>query len=113
MAERHCGDLDYDILQLSIISSKGYVVDEACIHLHLCLSRSLWTIVVKHGKPLPPGQHLIPTIVAYWNRDKGGVDVLSRFLKHVKIHFGRVSPPVVYVVRMIFMLIFSDFQARP
>ena len=105
------GDVPFPSMIQDNISSKGYVVDEACIHLHLRLSRCLWNIVVEHGKPLPQGKHLIPTIVAYWNRNKGGVDVLSRFLKHVKIPFGRASPRVVYVVRMIFMLIFSGFQA--
>ena len=93
-------------------STKGYEVDRDCIKLHLGLSRSLWTIIEQKGKPLPPGKHLIPSIVAYWNRNKGGVDVLSRYLKNVKIPLGRASPLVVYVVRMIFMLIFSGFQAN-
>jgi len=92
-------------------STKGYQVYKDCIDLHLGLSSSLWTTIIQKGKPLPPGKHLIPSIVAYWNRNKGGVDVLSRYLKNVKIPLGRVSPRVVYVIRMIFMLIFSGFQA--
>ncbi len=47
----------------------------------------LWTasmcnlILFERGCPLPAGRHLLPEVVATWNRGKGPIDVYSRFQK--------------------------------
>ena len=46
----------------------------------------LWTamcnlILFERGCPLPAGRHLLPEVVATWNRGKGPIDVYSRLKK--------------------------------
>ena len=55
----------------------------------------LWTaianLVKERGRPLPEGRTLIPTIVAMWNRNKGPIDVFSRFMKNGHSQHGMLS----------------------
>ena len=50
--------------------------------------------ILARGCPLPHGRFILPTLVAFWNRIKGGIDVFSRHLKSVKSNHACLSPYV-------------------
>jgi hypothetical protein len=59
-----------------------YACDKDIIGGALSLWMAIANLVKERGRPLPEGQMLIPTIMAMWNRNKGPIDVFSRFMKN-------------------------------
>ena len=98
-------------VNFEIISSPACKIDIECLKLYLHLSKFLEGSAQEYQQRIPPGKHLIPKIVVYWNRNKGSVDILSIFLKDVKITFRKASPRVIFCVRMIFILTYNRFTA--
>jgi hypothetical protein len=83
----------------------GYHVDTHSVKLHLALWRSVHFLIRKHSKPLPPCRYIVPSGIAYWNKTKGYVDVMSRLLSHIKIPFKRAGPVLQLVFRFISIMI--------
>ncbi|EGZ07972.1 hypothetical protein PHYSODRAFT_319025 [Phytophthora sojae] len=50
---------------------------------NLQLWRALVRIIDDLCRPLPPAKHILPSLVGFWNRIKGGIDVYSRHLTNV------------------------------
>jgi hypothetical protein len=51
--------------------------------------------------PLCQTKTFYPTVIAFWNRYKGGQDVVSRLLKNVKVDFRKLSPRACIYIRLI------------
>ncbi|KAJ3085933.1 hypothetical protein HDU96_005148 [Phlyctochytrium bullatum] len=49
--------------------------------------------------PLPTYRRILPLAISMWNRLKGGVDIMSRYLKNVKANHGKLSPPAAIRLR--------------
>jgi hypothetical protein len=63
-----------------IISSKSYPITKDCVLFALIIWRKLMTMVQKTLLPLPKAHKIIPEIVARWNRSKGRVNEMTRYL---------------------------------
>ncbi len=68
-----------------------YACDEDIIGGALSLWMAIANLVKERGRPLPEGQMLIPTIMAMWNRNKGPIDVFSRFMKNCHSRHATLS----------------------
>ncbi|ETL39697.1 hypothetical protein L916_09000, partial [Phytophthora nicotianae] len=66
--------------------------DRATLLQSLGLWRALVKLIHDRGDPLPPAKRILPSLIALWNRTKGGIDVYSRYLKNVKPKHFRLSP---------------------
>ena len=58
--------------------------------------RAINDLVLRRGRPLPPGQRLVPTIIAAWNRNKGPIDVFSCFMQNCHARHAH-SPPLANI----------------
>ena len=61
----------------SRFGSSNYIIDEQVIRLDLELWKKLISVILQCRGPLPAGKYICPSIVANWNRVKGGVNVIS------------------------------------
>jgi hypothetical protein len=75
---------------------------------------SLWTaidkLVKERGRPLPEGRMLIPTIVAMWNRNKGPIDVFSRFMKNCHSRHAMLSAIGNIWLRLLMTRVYNAYQ---
>ncbi|KAG1713297.1 hypothetical protein DVH05_001017 [Phytophthora capsici] len=88
----------------------GHCIDQATLEQTLMLWKALVKLINDRGEPLPPAKHIIPTLVALWNRVKGGIDVYSRYLKNVKSKHYRLSPTATVWLRMLMTLVYNAHQ---
>eukprot|EP00644_Phytophthora_capsici_P012550 jgi/Phyca11/113073/e_gw1.23.238.1 len=89
----------------------GHCVDQQTLLQTFHLWKQLVVIVNNRRKPLPAAKHIIPSLIALWNRVKGGIDVYSRFLKNVKAKHCSLSPTGAIWLRMIMTLIYNAYQS--
>ena len=66
--------------------------------------------IKERGRPLPHGRFILPTLVAFWNRIKGGIDVFSRHLKNVKSNHACLSPYAACWIRLIMAMVYNSHQ---
>jgi hypothetical protein len=84
----------------------GYHVDVHSVRLQLALWRSTHEFIRRHDmKALPPCKYIVPTGIAYWNKTKGFVDVMSRLLSHIKIPFQKGGPVLQLIFRFISIMV--------
>lgn len=88
----------------------GHCGDMSTLHQHLNLWKALNDMVERRGRPLPPARHIIPTVIAKWNRVKGGIDVYSRYLKNVGARHLHLAPLGAIWLRMFMTLIYNAYQ---
>jgi hypothetical protein len=67
-------------------------------------------MVAERGRPLPNGRYILPTLAAFWNRIKGGIDVFSRHLKNVKANHSSLSPYAASWIRLIMAMVYNSHQ---
>ena len=79
-------------MQLIIIASSA---------LPLHLWRALCNLIQEQQRPLPAGRHLLPEVVATWNRGKGPIDVYSRFQKNCESAHSHLGPVGAVWLRLI------------
>lgn len=92
-------------------SQYGHCVDQATLQQTLELWKALVNIIDERQGPLPPAKHIIPTLIALWNKVKGGIDVYSRYLKNVKSKHFRLSPTGAIWLRMMMTLVYNAHQS--
>jgi hypothetical protein len=84
------------------LGQSGYHVDVHSIRLQLALWKNTHALIRRHEKkPLPPCKYIVPTGIAYWNKTKGFVDVMSRLLSHMKIPFQKGGPVLQLMFRFL------------
>ncbi|KAE9360930.1 hypothetical protein PF008_g1533 [Phytophthora fragariae] len=90
---------------------RSHCVDMVTLEPTLALWGVLVTLTKVRQQPLPPAKHIIPTLIASWNRVKGGIDVYSRYLKNVKSKHFRLSPTATIWLRMLMSLVYNAHQS--
>ena len=86
-------------------------MDIQSIQIHFGLWKKLNEIVRTKNKPLPLSSQIVPCVVASWNKNKVFIDVMSRYLLHIKIPFKSSSPILQVIVRFIMYLTVNGFLA--
>lgn len=89
----------------------GHCVDQATLVQTLGLWRALVKLINERQNPLPPAKHIMPTLIALWNRVKGGIDVYSRYLKNVKSKHFRLTPSATIWLRLLMTLVYNAYQS--
>jgi hypothetical protein len=90
----------------------GYAKSKHAVEETLHVWRALNSTIESTGQPLPPGRHLLPSLIAMWNRIKGGVDVFSRVLENCKAVHGGSNPTATIWRRLIMALVYNAHQTR-
>jgi hypothetical protein len=60
---------------------------------------------------LPPGRRLTPSIIAAWNRNKGPIDVFSRFMKNCHARHAKLPPLANIWLRLIMTRVYNAYQS--
>jgi hypothetical protein len=89
----------------------GHAVDVYTVTKALDLWRCINNAVAIQGQPLPPGRMLIPTIIAMWNRNKGPIDVFSRFMKNCHARHAQLSPIGNIWLRLLMSRVYNAYQS--
>lgn len=74
------------------VDELGHCGDVSTLKQHLALWRIVEAKTEERGGPLPAAKHIIPSVIAIWNRVKGGIDVYSRYLKNIKPSHEHLPP---------------------
>jgi hypothetical protein len=82
-----------------IISSKSNPITEDCVLFSLIIWKKLLTMVQNTQLPLPKAHKIIPEIVARWNRSKGRVDEMTRYLDGMSFPLPKGTPKQMLVMR--------------
>ena len=101
--------LPYDKLSEKGLTVDGYHVDVQSIKIHFGLWKCLHQTALSKGKPISHCTQIIPEAIAYWNKNKVFVDVMSRYLLHIKIPFRKANPILQLVVRNIMYMLVNGF----
>jgi hypothetical protein len=88
-----------------------HAVDRYTITKALDLWRAISNLVKTRGRPLPPGRMLVPTIIAMWNRNKGPIDVFSRFMKNCHARHAQLSPLANIWLRLLMSRVYNAYQS--
>lgn len=89
----------------------GHCKDRQTFVATLKLWRAMNKLVEERGRPLPRGKHILPSLVALWNRIKGGVDVYSRMLKNCKSVHHCLAPGAAIWLRMLMTMVYNGHQS--
>ena len=87
------------------------------VHYHsvqwtLDLWRAMSRMISELQRPLPAGCHLIPEIVATWNREaKGSIDVYCCFQKNCKAVYAHLCPVGAIWLRLIMTCVYNAYHA--
>ena len=87
-------------------------VDHHSVQCTLDLWRALCRLIQGQGQPIPAGRHLIPEVVATWNRGKGPIDVYSRFQKNCKSAHFHLGPVGAIWLRLIMTCVYNAYHAH-
>jgi hypothetical protein len=88
-----------------------HAVDAYTIGKALDLWRAINNVVKDRGRPLPPGRMLLPTIIAAWNRNKGPIDVFSRFMKNCHARHSKVPPLANIWLCLLMSQVYNAYQS--
>ena len=88
-----------------------HAVDAYTIGKALDLWRAINNVVKNRGRPLPPGRMLLPTIIAAWNRNKGPIDVFSRFMKNCHARHSQLPPLANIWLRLLMSRVYNAYQS--
>jgi hypothetical protein len=82
-----------------IISPKSYPITRDSILFSLIIWKKLLTMIQTTQLPLPKAHKILPVIVARWNRSKGRVDEMTRYLDGIDFPFPKGTPKQQLVMR--------------
>ena len=103
--ETHLGALfgrkNWPELNEKHLSQGKYTVEPDTAQFLFELQEAVRMEAVMHNCPIPTLVQFVPRCVAYWNATKGGIDVLSRYLRHLHVHYHSVSPGFSVQLRML------------
>jgi hypothetical protein len=75
-----------------VVSSKSYPITKENVLFYWNIWKKLMSMVQSTKLPLPKAHKLIPEIVARWNRSKGRIDEMTRYLDGMAFPFPRGTP---------------------
>jgi hypothetical protein len=64
-------------------------------------------IIAQRCRPLPSVKFLLPSLIAVWNRIKGGIGVFSRHLKNVKSQQQSMNPYAASWIHLIMAMVYN------
>lgn len=94
-----------------LIRDDSHAVDRHSIQTTLELSNAMLAMILARGRPLPAGRHLVPELIAEWNRGKGPIDGYSRFQKNVKAQHSHLGPVAAIWLRLIMTMVYNAHQS--
>jgi len=78
LVELHLNWMRDGIVPAMTFEAVSHAVDQHSVQFTFDLWKALCRLITEQeGRPLPAGCHLIPEVVATWNRGKGPIDVYS------------------------------------
>jgi hypothetical protein len=89
----------------------GHAKDKVTLLTNLQLWRAHRAIVRQDSKPLPPAKRILPSVIDFWNRLKGGVDIYSRYLKNCKAQHKKQNPNTVIILRLLTTCVYNAYQS--
>jgi hypothetical protein len=81
---RHLNWIEDGVVPAMTFKAGSHAVDHHSVQRTLDLWRALCNLIQEQQRPIPAGLHLIPKVVATWNRGNGPNDVYSCFQKNCK-----------------------------
>ena len=75
-----------------VVSSKSYPITKENVFFYWILWSKLMDMVRTTQLPLPKAHKLIPEFVARWNRSKGRIDKMTRYLDGMTFPFPKGTP---------------------
>jgi hypothetical protein len=82
-----------------IVSSKSYPITKESVLFSWIIWKRMLSMIQKTLLPLPRAHKIIPEIVARWNRSKGRVDEMTRYLDAMTFPFSKGTPKQLLVMR--------------
>jgi hypothetical protein len=89
----------------------GHCKDQQTFMSTLKLWKAYNNQITQRGRPFPVGKHIIPTLIALWNRIKGGIDIYSRLMKNCKSVHHKQSPGAAIWLRVMMTMVYNGHQA--
>lgn len=96
----------------SAISTANYSIDSDTLAFHFAIWRNLLKKLEKAGMPLPIAKRIVPSIVCYWNKEKGRIDEMSGYLKKIQWHLAQATPKQRLTLREIQKMGLNAFLAK-
>jgi hypothetical protein len=84
-----------------VISKSSYHIDEDTVVFQYVLWKVLLKASIDAEMPLPRAKRIVPAIVAFWNKGKGRIDEMSRYLKELFWYLAQESPRQALMIREI------------
>jgi hypothetical protein len=84
-----------------VISRSSYHIDRDTVVFQYVLWKVLLKATIDAEMPLPVAKRIVPAIVAFWNKGKGRIDEMSRYLKEMHWYLAQESPRQALVIREI------------
>ena len=82
-----------------VVSSKSYPVTRENVLFFFILWKKMMNMIQTTKLPLPKAHKIIPEIVARWNRSKGRIDEMTRYLDGMSFPFPKGTPKQQLVMR--------------
>jgi hypothetical protein len=89
----------------------SHAVDRHSVQTTLELSNAMVAMISVRGRPLPAGRHLVPELIAEWNRGKGPIDGYSRFQKNVKAQHSHLGPVAAIWLRLTMTMVYNAYHS--
>ena len=112
LGRQHLGWIDLGVLPADMeIDPGSHAVDRHSVLTTLLLWREMSRMISERGRPLPAGRHLLPEVVATWNRGKGPIDVYSRFQKSTKSNHASLGPIGAIWLRLLMTTVYNAYHS--
>ena len=94
-----------------VLSTRNYPIDAESVAFTYAMWRLLMKKVYRAELPLPVARKIVPAIVSWWNRMKGRIDEMTRYLSYMNFFFSQCSPKQTLVMRELKKMVMSVFFA--
>ena len=89
-----------------------YKIQEEDVLFHYCIWRKMSMSAMRATIPLPRAKRIVPSIVARWNKGKGPVDEMSRYLSTLHFLVAQLGPKPILILREIKKIALGAFLAK-
>ena len=104
---QHLNWISEGTLPAMLFETGSHAVDHHSVQCTLDLWRAMSRMINELQRPLQAGRHLVPEVVATWNRGKGPIDVYSRFQKNCKAVHAHLGPVGAIWLRLIMTCVYN------
>ena len=112
LVELHLNWMRDGIVPAMTFEAVSHAVDQHSVQFTFDLWKALCRLITeREGRPLPAGRHLIPEVVATWNRGKGPIDVYSQFQKNCKSSHSHLGPVGAIWLRLIMTCVYNAYHS--